>query len=406
MTEMREIFLNPIQTIGFAVIAYMVGAQLVAKIEALRKYCIPIPVVGGMLFALLIFAGKQSGFFNVVLTTQPIQGLFMNIFFTTIGFGASYAAVKKGGQKVLILLIAASVVVLLQNALGICIASLFGINPLYGVAAGSVSMAGGHGTSGAFGPELEAAGAASATAIALASATIGLIVANIMGGPIARSSIDKYRLANVSDSSAKAESAVSAESVDPKKLFDSFLLILLAMGIGVYLSQAIVKFTPISALPGYIGSLIVGAVIRNIAEGAAGRIKIHQSEIRCIGDIGIGIFLAMVMVSLDITQIAKLAGPVLSAVLIILAAQTVLTYIFTKFVIFRALGRDYEAGVLSGGFVGLQMGATPNAVAVMKAVTARYKEAPNVFLILPIVSGFLLDLVNAACITIILNIFG
>jgi len=405
MTEMKEIMLNPIQTIGFAVIAYMVGAWLVARIEALRKYCIPIPVVGGMLFALLIFAGKQTGLFSIVLTTQPIQELFMNIFFTTIGFGASYAAVKKGGQKVLILLIAASVVVVLQNALGICIASLFGINPLYGVAAGSVSMAGGHGTSGAFGPEMEAAGAASATAIALASATIGLIAANIMGGPIARSSIDKYKLSSISVSSAKVEDAVSAVSVEPKKLFDSFLLILLAMGIGVFLSQAIVKFTPVSALPSYIGSLIVGAVIRNIAD-AAGRTKIHLGEIRCIGDIGIGIFLSMVMVSLDLTQIAKLAGPVLSAVLIILAAQAALTYIFAKFVIFKALGGDYEAAVLSGGFVGLQMGATPNAVAVMKAVTARYKDAPNVFLILPIVSGFLLDLVNAACITLILNIFA
>ena len=403
---MREIVFNPIQTIGLAVIAYMLGAYLVARIEALRKYCIPIPVVGGMLFALLIFVGRQAGLFSIVLNTQPIQELFMNIFFTTIGFGASYAVVKKGGQKVLILLIAASVVVLLQNGLGIFIASMFGINPLYGVAAGSVSMAGGHGTSGAFGPELEAAGAAGATAIALASATIGLIVANIMGGPIARSTIDKYALASSSALSGKVEYAVSAVSIEPKKIFDSFLLILLAMGIGGFLSQAIVQFTPISALPSYIGSLIFGAIIRNIADGTSGKIKIHLDEIRCIGDIGIGIFLSMVMVSLNLVQIAKLAGPVLNAVLIILAAQTVLTYITTKFVIFKALGSDYEAAVLSGGFVGLQMGATPNAVAVMKAVTTRYKDAPNVFLILPIVSGFLLDLVNAACITVILNIFG
>ena len=405
MSEITVIALNPIQTIGLAVVAYLVGAQLVAGIGALRKYCIPIPVVGGMLFALLIFAGRQAGLFNITLTTQPIQELFMNIFFTTIGFGASYAAVKRGGQKVLILLIAATVVVVLQNALGISIASLFGINPLYGVAAGSVSMAGGHGTSGAFGPELEAAGAASATAIALASATIGLIVANIMGGPIARSSIDKYMLAGVSVPSGKAEEDVSAVSIDPKKLFDSFLLILLAMGIGVFLSKAIVQYTPVSALPSYIGSLIVGAVIRNLSE-ASGKIKIHSNEIRCIGDIGIGVFLSMVMVSLNLAQIAALAGPILTAVLVILAAQAVLTYIFTKFIIFRALGRDYEAAVLSGGFVGLQMGATPNAVAVMKAVTTRYKDAPNVFLTLPIVSGFLLDLVNAACITVILNIFG
>jgi len=402
---MREVILNPIQTVGFAVIAYMIGAQLVARIEALRKYCIPIPVVGGMLFALLIFLGRQTGLFSIVLNTQPIQELFMNIFFTTIGFGASYAAVRKGGKKVLILLIAASVVVVLQNVLGISIASLFGISPFYGVAAGSVSMAGGHGTSGAFGPELEAAGAASATAIALASATIGLIAANIMGGPIARSTIDKYKLADVNASSGKAEEALSGGSVEPKKLFDSFLLILLAMGLGVFLSQAIVKFTPVSALPGYIGSLIVGAVIRNITE-VAGKTKIHLNEVRCIGDIGIGIFLSMVMVSLDLAKIAKLAGPVLTAVLIILVAQAVLTFIFTKFLIFKALGSDYEAAVLSGGFVGLQMGATPNAVAVMKAVTTRYKDAPNVFLTLPIVSGFLLDLVNAACITILLNIFG
>jgi ESS family glutamate:Na+ symporter len=405
MNEMREIFFNPLQTIGFAVIAYMVGAWIFARVEPLRKYCIPIPVIGGMLFALVIFGAKQLGLFSVVLTTQPIQELFMNIFFTTIGFAASYAAVKNGGQKVLILFVAASVVVVLQNVLGISIASAFGINPLYGVAAGSVSMAGGHGTSGAFGPELEAAGAASATAIALASATIGLIVANIMGGPIARGSIDKYKLCSVSDSSVRAEDTATSVIVEPKKIFDSFLLILLAMGIGGFLGQAIIRFTPVSALPSYIGSLIVGAIIRNIMD-ATGKDRIHQNEIRCIGDIGIGVFLAMVMVSLDLSQIAKLAGPVLSAVLVILAAQTVLTFIFTKIVIFKALGSDYEAAVLSGGFVGLQMGATPNAVAVMKAVTARYKDAPTVFLTLPIVSGFLLDLVNAACITIILNIFG
>ena len=401
-----SITFNPIQTVALAVLAYLAGAYLIAHIESLRKYCIPIPVVGGMLFALLIFMGKETGLFNIVLTTQPIQEFFMNIFFTTIGFGASLAVVKKGGKKVLTLLVLAGGVVVLQNALGIGIASIFGIHPLYGVAAGSVSMAGGHGTAGAFGPELEAAGATGATAIALAAATIGLIVANLMGGPVASSNIDKYKLANAETSlSGKLGDVIQTGDLDPKRFFDSFLLILLAMGIGMFLGQAIVKFTPISALPSYIGALLIGSVIRNIAE-ATGKVKIHTGEVRCIGDIGIGIFLAMAMVSLDLAQVATLAGPVLMAVLVILAAQTVLTFIVTKFVVFRALGKDYEAGVLSGGFVGLQMGATPNAVAVMKSVTAKYKDAPNVFLILPIVSGFLLDLVNAAFITVVLNIFG
>jgi len=405
MREVTEIALNPIQTVGFAVLAYLVGTYLVAYFEALRKYCIPIPVVGGMLFGLIIFMGKQTGLFAITLTTQPLQEFFMNMFFSTIGFGASYVVVKRGGKKVFILLVLATFVVVFQNVLGILIAKMFGINPLYGVAAGSVSMAGGHGTSGAFGPELEAAGATGATAIAMASATIGLIAANIMGGPIASSNIDKYKLANAGASSAKIEDMVSAGTIESKKIFDSFLLILLAMGIGVFLSKAIVAYTPIHALPSYIGALIAGCLIRNIAE-ASGKITIHTSEVRCIGDIGIGIFLSMAMISLDIAQIATLAGPVLTAVLVILTAQAIFTLILSKYVVFRALGMDYEAGVISGGFVGLQMGATPNAVAVMKAVTTKYKEAPNVFLILPIVSGFLIDLVNAACVTVMLNIFG
>ncbi|MCL2374711.1 MAG: hypothetical protein FWC65_05660 [Treponema sp.] len=406
MSEIITITFNPIQTIALAVLAYLTGAYLVANSQALRKYCIPIPVVGGMLFALLIFMGKKIGLVNIVMVTQPIQELFMNIFFTTIGFGASLAVVKKGGRKVLILLVLAAGVAILQNALGIGIASIFGIHPLYGVAAGSVSMAGGHGTAGAFGPALEAAGAAGATAIALAAATIGLVIANLMGGPVATSNIDKYKLAGIETSPAgKLNEVIKTEGIDSGRLFDSFLLILLVMGIGMFLSHAIVRFTPITALPSYIGALLTGAIIRNVAE-ASGKITIHSGEVRCIGDIGISIFLAMAMVSLDLTQVAALAGPVLMAVLAILAAQTLLTFIITKFVVFNALGKDYEAGVLSGGFVGLQMGATPNAVAIMKSVTTKYHDAPNVFLILPIVSGFLLDLVNASLISVALNIFG
>ena len=216
MREVTEVVLNPIQTVGFAVLAYLVGTYLVAYFEALRKYCIPIPVVGGMLFGLIIFMGKQTGLFAITLTTQPLQEFFMNMFFSTIGFGASYAVVKRGGKKVFILLVLAVFVVVFQNVLGILIAKMFGINPLYGVAAGSVSMAGGHGTSGAFGPELEAAGATGATAIAMASATIGLIAANIMGGPIASSNIDKYKLAGTGVSSAKIEDMISAGAIESK----------------------------------------------------------------------------------------------------------------------------------------------------------------------------------------------
>ncbi len=389
---------NLIETFGLSVVVLLIGKFLVDKIGFLNKFCIPAPVVGGLLFSLLNLVLNTSGVATVTLDTG-LQSFFMICFFTTVGFGASLAVLKKGSVAVIIFLAAAGVLCVLQNATGAGIAALMGENPLLGVAVGSVPMTGGHGTAAAFGPILEQAGLSGASTIAVAAATFGLISGSLMGGPLANRLIRKRNLHAGSASAASVDQSALEEKkvvLNSGHLSTAFFQIAVAMGIGSYVSKALA----LSGLtvPAYIGSMLVAACMRNIFKDGTSK-EIRFVEIQALGEIFLSIFLSQALMSLKLWELADLALPLV----VILLAQVVLMFVFANFITFTVMGRDYDAAVLSAGHCGFGMGATPNGVANMTAVVTKYKPSPKAFFVLPIIGGLFIDFVNSFIVLFFIN---
>ena len=394
-----------IQTISLAVLVLLLGKFLVNKFPVLQKYCIPTPVVGGLVFAIVALILRQTNVLAIEFDTT-LQDVAMNAFFTSVGFGASIKVLKKGGKKVIVFLGAAVGLVVLQDVLGVGLASTLGLHPYIGLATGSVPMTGGHGTAAAFGPVLEEAGAAGANTIAIAAATFGLVSGSMMGGPVANRLIIKYNLTSKKENDFKAtkelEEIATAVEEAPKPLIENNFFIaafelLIAMGIGTIFSMLFesLNFT----LPGYIGAMIVGIIIRNIGE-FTGKIPVPMEEIDVLGGIGLQLFLSMALMGLRLWELAELA----LQMIILVFAQALLVYLYANFITFRISGRDYDAAVLTAGHCGFGLGATPNGVANMTSVTEKWGPSPTAFFVLPIVGGMFIDFINAFIITIFMNI--
>ena len=329
----------------------------------------------------------------------------MNIFFTSVGFSASVALLKKGGRDVLILTIICAVLITLQDIVGVGMASAFGLQPLLGLCAGSIPLVGGHGTSGAFGPFLESIGVQRATTVAIAMATFGLISGSLMGGPIAHKLLVKHNLRskeNESDPNGEGSNSMEEKVVIPmtgEKIMLATGEILVAMGIGTIVSKG---FTSVGLVfPGYIGSMLVAAVIRNIADNVDG-LNVPMSEVGTVGDVGLNIFLSLALMSLRIWELFDIAG----ALTAIAVVQVVVMAFFTYFVVFNVMGRDYDAAVEVSAVCGFGMGATPNAMANMSAITAVYGLASRAFFCVPLVGAMFVDFVNSSIIMTFVNIFG
>lgn len=394
-----EISFNLIETFGLSVVVLLIGAFLVKKIGFLNKFCIPAPVVGGLLFSLLNLALYVSGTATIKLDNS-LQSFFMICFFTTVGFGASLSILKKGSVAVLVFLAAAGLLCVFQNLSGVGVAYLLGENPLMGLAVGSIPMTGGHGTSAAFGPMLEEAGLAGASTIAIAAATFGLISGSLMGGPIGSRLIEKFNLRPKTTTEFGDSDALKEESVvlSGAMLSKGFFQIAIAMGLGSYVSK-LIALTGLT-VPAYIGSMLVAACMRNMFkdESSAG---IRIQEIQALGDIFLAVFLAQALMTLKLWELADLALPLI----IMLIVQVVVMYLFATFVTFNVMGRDYDAAVLVSGHCGFGMGATPNGVANMNAIVTKYFPSPKAFFVLPIVGGLFIDFVNSIIITFGVNIF-
>lgn len=394
--------IDMVQTAALAVIALYVGELIKRRSNFLEKYCIPSPVVGGLSFAILFLILKQLGFEFTLDTT--LQNLFMNMFFTTVGFTASLKLLNKSGLPVLVFLGVSILLIFLQNGLGIVLAGMFKLNPLMGLATGSIPLVGGIGTSGAFGPLLEKAGAEGATTVAVASATFGMIVGNIIGNPLAKKLIESHGLAGTyrGDESINlqifSESAVAEEldQVSGKRMYSAFALVFLAMGLGTIISSMFQKMG--LTFPSYIGAMFAAAIIRNLGD-FSGKFKVPEDEIKVTGDITLSIFLAIAMMSLKLWQLTGLALPLI----VILAFQTLLMILVAYFITFNAMGRDYEAAVLTSGHCGFGMGATSNAMANMRALTEQYGPAPRAFFVVPLVGSLFIDFFNAFIIVLFMN---
>ena len=388
--------LNMFQAAGLAVLMLVIGRMLVNKIEFLRKYCIPAPVVGGLIFAILHVILRSAGVVEFNMDTT-LQTVFMTAFFCSVGYMAAFGELKKGGIGVIKFLILAIVMCCIQDLVGGFGAKIFGLDGRLGLAMGSIPLVGGHGTAGSFGPFLEEMGVDNATTVAVAAATYGLISGCMIGGPIATSKIRKFNLKSVGTAAA-ATTEVSVDqdtgAMDEKNLMDAAIYIVIAVGLGTIVAALLGKLI---TLPGYIGAMIVGAVIRNVQEARG--VKMPMGEMGALGNICLSIFLGLAMINLKLWQLVSLALPMI----VILLIQTVIMFLYASFVVFNIMGRDYDAATISSGFCGFGMGATPNAMANMQAITNQYGPAPVAFMIVPLVGSLFIDFFNAAIITAFAN---
>ena len=393
---MNVIEVNMYQAAGLAVLMLVIGRMLVARIEFLRKYCIPAPVVGGLIFAILHVILRSMGILEFNMDTT-LQTVFMTAFFCSVGYMAAFKELKKGGIGVVKFLVLAILMCCIQDLVGGFGAKIFGLDGKLGLAMGSIPLVGGHGTAGSFGPFLEDMGVANATTVAVAAATYGLIAGCMIGGPIATSKIRKMGLkSSAIESTATAEVSVDQDTgaMDEANLMDAAIYIVIAVGLGTIVAALLGKLI---TLPGYIGAMIVGAIIRNVQESRG--VKMPMGEMGALGNICLSIFLGLAMINLKLWQLVSLALPMI----VILLIQTVIMFFYASFVVFNVMGRDYDAATISSGFCGFGMGATPNAMANMQAITNQYGPAPVAFMIVPLVGSLFIDFFNAAIITAFTN---
>ncbi len=389
---------NMYQTLGLAIVLLLLGNWIKTKVGVLQKYFIPAPVVGGLLFSILATIGHMNGMFTFEFD-NILQGFFMVVFFTSVGFLASFALLKKGGVAVGLFLLCAVVLVIIQDAVGVTLAKMLGLNPGIGLAAGSIPLTGGHGTAGAFGPFLEERGVQGATVVAIAAATYGLVAGCIIGGPIAKKLTDRFKLkcTEGTKAEAKAESTEAVEPVTEKSMFQAVCMIGIAMGIGTSITPIIKSLAGIT-LPAYLMPMFVAAIMRNVVDG---RGKTPVDEISIVGNICLSLFLAMAMMTMKLWQLADLALPLMT----ILAVQTVIMGLYAYFVTFNVMGRDYDAAVMATGHCGFGMGATPNAIANMEAFTSVNGFSTKAFFVVPLVGSLFIDFFNATIIQTFASIF-
>lgn len=386
------------QTLAIAVGILFLGSWLKKKYTVLEKFCIPSPVVGGLVFAVVLTVLYTTGLVEITFD-DTFRGICMVMFFTSVGFQANVKVLKSGGAGLAIFLGLVTGLILLQNVGAMWMSDIIGVDPMIGMCTGSIPMIGGHGTAGAFGPVLEDLGLPSATTLATAAATFGLVAGSLMGGPVGRHLITHNNLLE-----KKKESDVAPLVEDEKKhhrhvhgYAPAAYQLAIAMGIGTVVSWALSK-TGMN-FPVYIGAMIVAAVMRNWSE-FSGKFRIHMGEINDIGGICLSLFLGIAMITLQLWQLADLALPLIA----LLMFQVALMYVFANYIVFNAMGRDYDAAVLAAGTCGFGMGATPNAMANMQAITEQFGPSIKAYIIVPIVGSMFADFINSIVITFFINI--
>ena len=393
-----KIQLDMYQTLAAAVLVLLLGNYLRKKINFLEKFCIPAPVIGGLLFAIFTCICYTTGIIEFSFD-DTLREVCMVFFFTSVGFQANLKVLKSGGRSLIVFLGLVITLIFSQNLLAIGLSKLLNLNPLIGMCTGSIPMVGGHGTAGAFGPVLEDFNIHGATTICTAAATFGLITGSLVGGPIGKRLIEKRKLMDnvpTEDDSLLVEDEEKHQRHTNMYAAAVFQLIL-AIGLGTIFSYFLTK-TGLT-FPIYIGAMLAAALMRNITE-YSGKGTIHMGEINDLGGICLSLFLGMAMITLKLWELATLALPLV----ILLAAQTLLICIFTYFVIFNVMGRDYDAAVLSAGTCGFGMGATPNAMANMQAICDRYVPSVKAYLIIPLIGSLFADFINSLVITFFINI--
>ena len=411
-----EFTFNAFYTLIAAVIVLLLGRLLVNKIDFLKRYNIPEPVAGGLVAAIVSLLVNQFWGYSIT-TSSALQTSFMLIFFASIGLSANFTKLRQGGIGLIIFLIAISTFIVLQNIVGISLATLLGIDPLIGLIAGSITLTGGHGTAGAWGEIFETQyGIQGALALGMASATFGLIIGGLIGGPLAKTLINRHQLA-VPRTDEQIEKRDNTPADQDSNEFIPFeyphqVRLITADNaittLGLFAAcLAFAEFMTGAAkgtmfeLPTFVWALAGGVILRNVLESIF-KVNIFDRAIDVFGNASLSLYLAMALLSLKLWQLADLAGPLM----VILGAQTLTMALYAAFVTFRLMGKNYDAAVLAAGHCGFGMGATPTAVANMQAITNMYGPSYKAFLIVPLCGAFFVDLINVAVIQSILKFFG
>ncbi len=386
-------------TLVAACLVLLLGRWLVAQIGFLRTYSIPEPVAGGLLVAALLLGLRAVADIEVRFDAS-LQAPLMLAFFATIGLNADFASLKKGGRVLGIFLLVVTALLVVQNAMGIALATALGLDPLMGLLAGSVTLSGGHGTGAAWGAVFsEKYGVASASELAIASATFGLVLGGLIGGPVARLLIKRVQVPGVEHVQPRLPKGF--EQPDQERMLSAFsfietlALLAVCLLVGTFLS-GLIQGTA-AELPTFVCVLFVGVVLRN-GLSVVGRQQVLEREVSLLGNVSLSLFLAIALMSLKLWDLKALALPIL----VLLAAQALLMALFAIFVTFRVMGRNYDAAVLAAGHCGFGLGATPTAIANMQAVTHRFGPSQIAFLVVPMVGAFFIDITNAVVIKVFL----
>lgn len=409
--------LDMLQTAGLGVLALVLGMCLTRRVKWLQRFCIPSPVSGGIVFSVVSLMLYKL--WNVELVFDgTLKDVFMLVFFTSVGFQSNLKVLRRGGSTLLLMLGVLAFIIVVQNVLPLGIAWIMGVNLLVGMAAGSISMAGGHGTAGGFSAVLEGMGLSGAGTIAMAAATFGLIMGSVTGGPLAERlirtkltaehlepkdyEVDPAMAGLESDEASPAGRAkhISSNEQEFQQYAKATYALLIVVAAGSLMSWLLQQTGVI--FPTYFGALIVAAIVRNVAEACKLTPKMELDKIVSVGNICLSVFLGMAMVSLKLWELESLALPLV----VMLVAQVVAMALIAYFVAFNILGRDYDAAVLVAGICGFGLGATPNAMANMSAVCYKYHYSVKPFLIVPIIGAMFVDLINTGFITMFLNWIG
>lgn len=392
--EMVENILNintdAVMTLAMAAVLLLIGYFVKDKAKVLDKYCIPAPVVGGFLFMFVTWIGHMTGAFTFNFT-NTFQDPFMLAFFTTVGLGASFTLLKKGGILLIVYWLICGVISICQNSIGIGISMLTGLEPPYALLSSSISMIGGHGAALSYGKTFAEMGYEAAPLVGAAAATFGLISAVLVGGPVGRRLIEKNHLKPDADDTFSTDvesiNAGTGEKLSGLDVMKNVTAILVCMAVGTMVSGWVGERIHMS-FPTYVGAMFVAVIVRNVNE------KVHMYRfdyplVDSIGDVMLSLYLSLALMTLKLWELAGLIGGVLLVVL----CQVIFMILAAYFIVFRLLGKNYDAAVMCAGLCGHGLGATPSAIVNMTAVNERYGMSRKAMMIVPIVGAFLVDII-------------
>ncbi|RDY23726.1 sodium:glutamate symporter [Romboutsia maritimum] len=403
---MFSIELDIISTLILAIILFLIGSIIKSKVKFFNRFCIPSPVIGGLLFCFLTLFLNLINICTISMNTS-LMPYFMTFFFTILGLGVSIALVKKGGKLLFKYWILCGILAYCQNFITIILSKFTDIHPLLALMCGTISMECGHGCAAAFGTTIENLGVKGACSVGITAATLGIILGGIIGGPVAKFLIDKYNLkpsVKVYTQNVTKKQLISISksysNLTPFLFFEQALIILLCVSIGEFITNVFFNISSI-ILPNVVGCMFIAVLFKNIND-KANWINLDFKLLDFLGELSLGMFLTMALMSIDLLKLSNLFGPII----IIVLSQVLFIILFATLICFKVLGKNFDAAIIVSGLIGHGLGATPNALANMHSVSEKYGYSEKAFLVVPLVGAFLLDLFTMPCIILFINLLS